>query len=285
MSFATPIDRKWVVGEQICAGTSARVFEAHDESRRDAVVKVERGDSGGFQREDRLYNSIGEHRGFPKIYFAGRHESKNVLVMQRLHQSLLKINSDPSTTFTTNDVLKTGIQMLKRLETIHRYGYVHRDLHPGNIWLSHRNGESLYLIDFGCTTSYRNRFGTHAERSLVPRLPVSYEFASINTLEGYSASRKDDLESLVYILVYMSTGSLPWVTSDGPSTAEELIGLKQQTQPTDLCSGLSNGILKICREIRALTFSETPPYYSYRRTLREALRRNRGSEKDKFSWQ
>ena len=74
----------------------------------------------------------------------------------------------------------------------------------------------IHLIDFGFSKSWINlKNGTHIERKKVPETPGNPTFASISAHEGMERSRKDDIESIAYILIYFATqGYLPWIGID-----------------------------------------------------------------------
>lgn len=285
MPFRSLIDGVWSVGSEIGVGASGRVFNAEDGDGTRAIVKVERRQTEGFEREVEVYDEVEEESGFPTIYFCGRHEGKNVIVMQRLKHSLYDISSMYPSAFTTNDVLKIGIQLLRRLEALHSYGFVHRDLHPGNVMLSHSHGKTLYLIDFASAKKYLSFLGLHVFKYRTILRPISYLFGSVNALEGYTASRRDDLEALIYTLIYLRTGTLPWSNLSGRSRLDEILDLKSQIRSRELCAGLPNCFVSLCRQIRDLSFSERPQYSMFRRELRATLRNRGSTETERFSWQ
>lgn len=285
MSFTRPVDNRWIVGREIAAGYSSQVYEGRDRSGSEVVIKINRGPREGFRRETELYQTMGRPSGFPKVYFSGNHEGKQVLVMQKFEYTLKDLHQQRIARFTRNDVLKIGIQMLNRIAVLHTYGYVHRDIHPGNIMMSNLQSRTLYLIDFGCTKKFKNDFGFHVLKHKASTIPVTFKFGSVNALQGYSASRRDDLEGLLYTLIALQTGTLPWSDIDGQTNLEEILNMKEEIPSRELCCGVSSSILSIARKIRALGYSEEPLYYEYCAILRAALQAARSSEREPFSWQ
>lgn len=94
------------------------------------------------------------------------------------------------------------------LEKFHKLGYVHRDIKPSNFLITHGNRkDTILLVDFGLARKYKN---------YLPEKPQPKEFvgtkryASIAAHQGLEQGRKDDLESLGYMLVYLLKGRLPW---------------------------------------------------------------------------
>lgn len=285
MPFRSPIDGTWNVEREIAAGSSSRMFKARDESGREAVVKQSNGDDEGFQREIQVHETIGRRTGFPEVYFSGNHEGRPVLVMQNFKYTLKDLYWRTAARLTRKDVLKIGIQMINRIRVLHSYGYVHRNVHPENIMVSSLHTRTLYLVDFGCTKKFKNNLGLHVARHRASTVPVTFRFGSVNALQGYSASRKDDLESLLYTLIAISVGSLPWSEFDGQTELEQILNMKEQLPNELLCDGVPSCISNLSRRIRALSYSEYPPYAEYCDMLKTALRSAGGSERQPFSWQ
>lgn len=101
--------------------------------------------------------------------------------------------------------------MLKRAKTMHNKGYIHRDIKPANLVMGlHSNSNILYLIDFGLSKKYRN---TSTQQHSYYKESKSFigneRFASINAHLGIELSRRDDLESIGYVISFFLNGSLP----------------------------------------------------------------------------
>lgn len=134
-----------------------------------------------------------------------------------------------------------GIQMLNIIEKLHNCDYLHRDIKPENFLLS-PDLKNVYLIDFGLS----KRFRFKKKKSHIPfandiGLTGTMRYASINTHLGIEQSRRDDLESFLYVLVYFMKGCLPW-QGIFAKTREEKLELvtehKMSIRIEDLCEGL-----------------------------------------------
>lgn len=96
--------------------------------------------------------------------------------------------------------------MLACLRSLHEAGFLHQDVKPDNYRVT-KDG-LVKIIDFGLLNEYRvtgvhkplGRFGFQG----------SPFFGSINSLRGYTLSRRDDLESLCYSIMYLIDYQTPW---------------------------------------------------------------------------
>lgn len=105
-------------------------------------------------REVSLMKDVNENGcwGFPKVKYCTQDKNNYYIVMDYLGKSFKELREwIQNRKFSLKTVTMLGIQMISRLKDIHRYGYVHRDLKPGNtlIGRSSSTGHVVYLIDFG----------------------------------------------------------------------------------------------------------------------------------------
>ena len=109
-------------------------------------------------------------------------------------------------------MLTIGIQIITRLEQIHRKGFVHRDIKANNFTIGRGDKANIvYIIDFGLAKKYKDlKTGQHIAIRGGKSLVGTARYASIASHDGYEQGRRDDLESLGYLLLYFLRGKLPW---------------------------------------------------------------------------
>jgi serine/threonine protein kinase len=103
--------------------------------------------------------------------------------------------------------------MVTLLRDLHNTNIIHRDIKPEN-FVVHEN--KIHLIDFGLSKLYIQD-NKHIEYRENKGMIGTARYASINSLKGNEQSRRDDLESVGYLLIYLYMGALPWnniVTED-----------------------------------------------------------------------
>ena len=102
--------------------------------------------------------------------------------------------------------------MIDRLEVLHSIGYMHRDIKPENFLMGLKSDNStLYMIDFGLAKSYMNRkTGKHIAFIEGKSLIGTARYASVGAHSGHEQGRRDDMESVCYVLLYFYRRVLPW---------------------------------------------------------------------------
>lgn len=195
------------------------------------------------------------------------------MVMDLLGPSLENVFNYCGRKFSLPTTLQLGTQMVRIIEQIHYKKFIHRDIKPDNFVLQTSNSNhEIYLIDFGLAKRYVSADNLHIPHEDNRSFTGTARYASINSLKRYTQSRRDDIESVGYILVYFLKGSLPWQnirgTYDRKQRKEIILEMKMSTPLSKLCDGLPNEIhlfLKYCRERK---FDERPNYAYLRKLLR-----------------
>ena len=181
----------------------------------------------------------------------------NLLIMQLLGKSLDVVFEDCHSAIDVGTVMKIGITIISHLENIHRTGIIHRDIKPNNFMFGLDDKTShLYVMDFGLSKKWHVS-GDHIEYKGDRSMIGTARYASLNIHQGIEPSRRDDMESVGYMLVYLIKGSLPWQglkkkTKDNPmdkiGEKKLLVNLKT------LCEGLPNCFYEYINYTRNLQF-------------------------------
>ena len=177
----------------------------------------------------------------PSVRSFGTSGYYNVLIMQLMGKSLEDLINEKKT-FSIKTVCLLGYQMINVLEYIHDKHYVHRDIKPDNFVMGLNSlSKKLYLLDFGLAKKYRSSTTlVHYPLINKKKLTGTARYASINAMRGYEQSRRDDLESVGYVMMYFLRGSLPWQGLSGKNKEERyrrILNKKLDTSAYDLCTG------------------------------------------------
>jgi hypothetical protein len=93
--------------------------------------------------------------------------------------------------------------------------------------------------------------------------------------KGYDGSRRDDLQSWLYMIVYFLKGTLPWkkISVMNEYTRENrILEMKEATTNEELCEGLPAGFQQLGKYISSLKFTERPSYSFMKNLLRDMLK-------------
>ena len=112
--------------------------------------------------------------------------------------------------FNLKNLLELSLQCVNILERIHEKGVVHRDIKPENIMLGNGDKNNLvYIVDFGISKFFLKK-NKHIHFKKNKSFVGTTRYASIAAHNGYELGRKDDLESLFYVILFLYKGALPW---------------------------------------------------------------------------
>ncbi|XP_073507434.1 casein kinase I isoform X2 [Phyllobates terribilis] len=239
--------------------------------------------------ESKLYKILQGGVGIPHIRWYGQEKDYNVLVMDLLGPSLEDLFNFCSRRFTMKTVLMLADQMISRIEYVHTKNFIHRDIKPDNFLMGiGRHCNKLFLIDFGLAKKYRdNRTRQHIPYREDKNLTGTARYASINAHLGIEQSRRDDMESLGYVLMYFNRTSLPWQGLKAATKKQkyEKISEKKMSTPVEvLCKGFPAEFAMYLNYCRGLRFEEAPDYMYLRQLFRILFRTLNHQYDYTFDW-
>ena len=225
--------------------------------------------------------------GIPEVLSFGRRKNYNILVEPLLGKSLFDIFNERRKHMALGDICLIGKQIIDRIQWVHSKGFVHRDIKPDNFLIGRKDPNEIYLIDFGISKKYKSdKTGKHLKFGFTGKLTGTVRFASANALRGGEQSRRDDLESIAYMIIFFMRGKLPWQGVSGTKKMErylKIYKMKKNVTPEDLCKSLPPQMISFVKYVKHLEFEQDPDYNFLRKYYTEYYIYVTGSNKsDKF---
>ncbi|XP_021597353.1 casein kinase 1-like protein 3 isoform X2 [Manihot esculenta] len=286
------IGNKYKLGRKIGSGSFGQIYLAsHINNGEIVAVKIENNKTKHpmLLYEAKLYSILQGASGIPSIRWCGVDGDDNALVLDLLGPSLEDLFVYCGRKLSLKTVLMLADQMISRIEYLHSKGFLHRDIKPDNFLMGlGRKANQVYIIDFGLAKRYRD-LTTHRH---IPyrenkNLTGTARYASCNTHLGIEQSRRDDLESLGYVLLYFLRGSLPWQGLKAATKKQKYdkICEKKLSTPIEvLCKSLPVEFVSYFHYCHSLTFDQRPDYGFLKRLFRDLFARE-GYEFDYiFDW-
>ena len=254
--------------KKLGTGAFGTVYKAlHNKSGNIVAIKIENKDKHSrLVHEVKIYKALQKNNalGFPRLYDYIEKPQNNICIMDYLGPSLEDLFEFSNNTFSIKTVLMIGIQVLNRIEELHNLGYIHRDIKPDNFLIGTGKKKSrIFLIDFGLSKTYLDTEQNHIEYRTDRNFTGSFRYSSIRNHKGIEQSRRDDLESIGYMLIFFLKGKLPWQGLRGSTKSkrsENIFNTKNSTSLSELCKGVPREFHLYMKYCRVLRFLQKPDY-------------------------
>ena len=267
MSFK--LDNEYKIIKKIGEGAFGKVYKGlHRKTKEYVAIKIEKKTENTINRlkhESLVYDYVKHAVGFPKIYKFVERKTDLVFIMEFLGPNLEELYNYCNKKFSLKTVLMIGIQVLNRIEKLHNRGFIHRDIKPDNflIGVSKKKKGRIFLIDLGLSKKYITKKNKHIPYNDKKNFTGSYRYSSIRNHKGIEQSRRDDLESIGYMLIYFLTRKLPWQGlggSDKKTKRTNIFNVKKKISLTSLCKHIPNEFMLYMKHCRLLKFTDKPNY-------------------------
>ena len=261
---------RYRLGKKIGTGAFGEIFEGTDIFDNSSVaIKLEHNSVKYPQLlfEAKLLKSI-PGTGIPVMHWFGIAGEYNAMVMDLLGQNLEDLYNYCAKNFSLKTILMITIQMIERLKHVHDNHYIHRDIKPENFLIGKDStAKTIYLLDFGLAKRYRDEY-THIHIPLKENrnLTGTARYASCNAHNGLEQSRRDDMESIAYVILYFFRKKLPWQglkCKDKNEKHAKIKEIKMSMTPEKLFEGLPQEFADYLTMVKKLGFEDEPTYKNY----------------------
>ncbi|KAL5561935.1 hypothetical protein UlMin_031682 [Ulmus minor] len=286
------IGNKFKLGRKIGSGSFGELYlGVNVQTGEEVAVKLEPAKTKHPQLhyESKLYMLLQGGTGIPHLKWFGVEGDYNVMVIDLLGPSLEDLFNYCNRKFSLKTVLMIADQLINRVEYMHSRGFLHRDIKPDNFLMGlGRKANQVYIIDYGLAKKYRDlQTHKHIPYRENKNLTGTARYASVNTHLGIEQSRRDDLESLGYVLMYFLRGSLPWqgLKAGTKKQKYDKISEKKVSTPIEvLCKSYPSEFVSYFHYCRTLRFEDKPDYSYLKRLFRDLFIREGYQFDYVFDW-
>ena len=276
------INGRYKLGQKICCSSFGDIYLGKNvQSNQDVAIKMEliKKKYQQLVYEAKVLQYLQGGIGIPTLYWAGQEGDYSIIVLDLLGKNIFELFNLCERKFTLKTVLMLADQLISNIEYIHFKNYIHRNIKPENFLIGlGKKSHKIFTIDFALSRIFRDpKSFEHMNYNENKKLIGTARFASINAHKSIEQTRRDDLESIGYLLLYFLKGALPWQGIEGESFEEQLNEIKEKKMTVSLellCGDLPQEFAVYLNYCRNLKFDEKPDYGYLKKIFKELFVRS-----------
>ena len=288
------IFKKYEVKKKCGKTSTMSIYEGYskEENKRPIIIKVENKSQDKLYLENEAYNLF-TFKGFgiPELIKLGKRNNDIILIQSKLGRSLNDLFNENNKKFSLNEICLIGIQCIERLKWIHSKKYIYRNIKPENFVIGIDDPHVIYLQNFYFCEKYKSdKTNQHAKYSYTKEFVGTERYGSISALRGMRQGRKDDLESLCYMLIYFFLGKLPWqgmrykTNNNEALRYEKLLEEKKKFKIENYKDIIPKDFCTLFKYVKSLKFEQDPKYSIMIRLLQNIRSENQCFSNTNFFW-
>ncbi|OQV13083.1 Casein kinase I isoform gamma-1 [Hypsibius exemplaris] len=292
------VGKQWFIDRKIASGSFGTLFMGRNINTKEPVaVKAERRDSTFPQlhREKKFYQMLVDvDEGVPHMLFYGECSTGNryhILVMDLLGPNVEDLLQACGGTFSLKTTCMLACQLLSRMEYLHSKGILYRDIKSENFLIGRRKTKQedvLHVVDFGLSKEFINPVSKqHIPFNVKKGSVGTPRYMSINALQHHEQGRRDDLEALSYLFLYLYFGQLPWQGLPGSTFAEKckrILEKKLKLSVDEVCRDAPAEFARFMKYARNLDYEAQPDYKFCRQLFLDMLKHEHLAYDNVYDW-
>ena len=262
------INNRYKLLKRIGSGAFGLIFSAKNVNTNEVVaIKLEpTTQMDTLTHEAAVLMKLSGIQGIPSLRFYGVPDHNRYMVIDLLGKSLQTVSNEHKKSVPIEIVQMYAKQMVQIIQAVHQRGFVHRDIKPPNFMTDsvsneneNKTSDKIFLIDFGMSRTYiDDKTKEHrCNKMRTTGIIGTPRYVSINVHDGNEPSRRDDLISVMYVLVYLVKGRLPWKAAASP---ESVAQMKKKILPEELFLDMPPSYLEIFKYLSTMSYEEAPKY-------------------------
>jgi len=259
---------------KIGEGTFSDIFCGTDiYSQQQVAVKVDSAQSKSslVMYESRVYRCLSGGAGIPKVHWYGVGEPYNILVTDLQGPTIQDVFVSMDE-FGSELLLALAKEVLDRIEYVHSKDFIYRDVSPKNFAfgkdLELKTGLKLHIIDFSLAKRYTY---SKTKQHIAMRRKTGFKglspFASHRARQGFEQSRRDDLEAIGNMMMYIQYREMPMIFQ----WMDIKPGVEKLASPDLWLSQLPSAFMPYLKYAQSLRFEDKPDYNLAWELLRSAI--------------
>ena len=259
------IFKKYEVKKKLGKSSTIDIYEGVSlEDNKPVLIKIEPKTSEKLYLETEAYN-LYTFKGFgiPELIKLGKKNNNLILIESKKGRSLYDLFMENNRKFSLNEICLIGIQCIERLKFIHSKNYIHRNIKPENFVIGLEDPHVIYIQNFYLCEKYRSsKTNQHAKFKYTKEIVGTERYGSVNALRGLRQGRRDDLESLCYMLIYFFLGKLPWqgISADSDTEKHEKLLKEKKSFKIENYKQIPKDFYTLFNYVKNLKFEEEPKY-------------------------
>lgn len=292
-----------------CGSFKKSYFAYNKISKEEVIANISKIKDKNEQclNEINILKNLKNYVGFPRFIGYYKLEKYNVIFENLLGPSLRRILDFYGEPFSIQTICQIGIEILKRLQSLHSLNYLHNDIKPSNFcWgLFKKNiiqcNNIIFMIDFGLSTkiNYNTKKSTSKTTLAIKennndgvginkKICGNLHFMALNVLKGMIPSKKTEIESFIYLLLFLFQLKLPWSKIKSKNhfdKVNKIIEIHNKITKEELFKNIPYQILFIYLHLETIKNDETPDYNLYIKVLNDLLKLNNDENIKNFCWE